>query len=284
MPGLVRPVGDDVQAVDSERSNHHMDRLIRRWIPQSMCIVSLSKGMSNQLRAFGVPSKRIEIIPNAFDGRRFESVPDKACIRDEFAIPRNAFLFLCVARNHPQKDLPTLLKAFQLLSGRSPEGRIHLAIVGRGVPLLQCVVESMGFKSTVHLMELISEAASGAPPELPPTRLVKLYQTSDAFVLSSLLEGFSSALLEAMAAGLPIIATSAPGIMDQVEHGREALLSPCGNPEKLAENMAKASIDSSLRKQLGMNAAERSQNFSWEKVALKYTSLYTRLIAEAAQK
>jgi len=150
--------------------------------------------------------------------------------------------------------------------------------------LLQRLVESMGLKSQVHLMELMPEASPGVLPELPPGRLVELYRAGDAFVLSSQLEGFSSALLEAMAAGLPIIATSAPGIVDQVEHGREALLSPCGAPEMLAESMRKVSSDSILKNQLGANATERAQNFSWDNVALKYTALYERLIAEGHAK
>jgi glycosyltransferase involved in cell wall biosynthesis len=240
--------------------------------------------MSEQLKKIGGPAEKIETIPNAVDQGRFALDSDKMAARDVLQIPRDAFLFLSVARNHPQKDLPTLLKAFQTLAARSSPGAVHLAIVGRGVPLLQGLVESMGLKSQVHLLELTPEASPGFPPELPPGRLVELYRAGDAFVLSSQLEGFSSALLEAMAAGLPIIATSAPGIVDQVEHGREALLSPCGEPEMLAESMRKVSSDSILKHQLGANAAERAQNFSWENVALKYTGLYERLIAERPRK
>lgn len=281
VPGLVRAVGDDVQPVAGAKNNPHMEQLIRSWIPQSRCVVSLSQSMSDQLGAMGVPGDRIEMIPNAFDASRFASVTDKAVTRDALDIPRNAFLFLCVARNHPQKDLPTLLDAFQILAARSSKDCIHMAIVGRGVPLLRSVVETMGLQGKVHLLELMPESASGSLPEFPPRSLVELYQAADAFVLSSLLEGFSSALLEAMAAGLPIIATSAPGITEQVEHGREALLSPCGNPERLAESMLKVYADMNLREKLGFNAAARAQHFSWENVALKYVRLYTRLIAEA---
>jgi len=284
IPGLIRAVGDDVQVVSGVKSHPHMDRLIRHWIPRARCLVSLSRDMSEQLKKIGVPAEKIEMIPNAVDQRRFTWDSDKMAARDILQIPREAFLFLCVARNHPQKDLPTLLKAFQALAARSSTGAVHLAIVGRGVPLLQGLVESMGLKSQVHLLELTPEASPGVPPELPPGRLVELYRAGDAFVLSSQLEGFSSALLEAMAAGLPIIATSAPGIVDQVEHGREALLSPCGAPEMLAESMRKVSSDSILKHQLGANAAERAQNFSWENVALKYTALYERLIAEGHAK
>jgi glycosyltransferase involved in cell wall biosynthesis len=284
IPGLVRAVGDDVQVVSGVKSNPHMDRLIRHWIPRASCLVSLSRDMSEQLKKIGVPAEKIETIPNAVDQRRFALTSDKMAARDFSQLPRDAFLFLCVARNHPQKDLPTLLKAFQTLAARSSPGAVHLAIVGRDVPLLQGLVESMGLKSQVHLMELTLEASPGVPPELPPRRLVELYRAVDAFVLSSQLEGFSSALLEAMAAGLPIIATSAPGIVDQVEHGREALLSSCGAPEMLAESMRKVSSDPILKHQLGANAAERAQNFSWENVALKYTGLYERLIAERPRK
>ncbi|MEI8292569.1 MAG: glycosyltransferase family 4 protein [bacterium] len=281
VPGLVRAVGDDVQAVSGTKSHLLFDNLIRQWIPRAQCLVSLSHDMSAELRQLGVPAEKIELMPNAVHRRRFTLASKDPRVREALRIPTEAFLFLCVARNHPQKDLPTLLGAFQILANQSAAGPVHLAIVGRGVPALQSLVDSMGLKLRVHLLEIMPDASLGVAPELPPQKLIELYLAADAFVLSSHLEGFSSALLEAMSAGLPVVATSAPGIVDQVQHGREALLSPVGSPEMLAESMQKIHSDRNLAHQLGVNAGERSQNFSWENVALKYTRLYERLIKEA---
>jgi glycosyltransferase involved in cell wall biosynthesis len=283
VPGLVRAVGDDVQRVAGVKPDSRMDGLVRRWIPQSQCVVSLSREMSGELCRLGVASQKIEIVSNAVDMNRFALAEEKAALRDDLGIPRDAFLFLCVARNHPQKDLSTLLEAFRLLLAKANAGEVHLAIIGRGVPSLQGVVDSLSLSSQVHLLEVSPGVVPGELPKLPPERLVKFYRVADAFVLSSQLEGFSSALLEAMACGLPIIATSAPGIVDQVEHGMEALLSPCGNTEGLAANMAKVSADFSLRQKLGANSLRRAQNFSWESVALKYAALYTRLVDAAGR-
>lgn len=278
IPGLIRAVGDDVQPVTADVSGSCMQPLIGKWIPRAQKIVSLSRDMTSRLEAMGVPEDKIELIPNAVDTARFSAPADKSALRKKAGIPTDAFVFLCVARNHPQKDFPTLLAAFEKLLASHKSLKTHLVIAGRGVPELRDYITSIGIQDAVTLMEFT--ATSDNAMQFPPQALVDIYRASDAFVLSSLLEGFSSALLEAMAAGLPIIATAVPGIMDQVEDGCEALLSPCGNPEKLSESMLKVSVDISLKEKLAEKALLRSQNFSWQSLALKYTDLYTHLIKE----
>ena len=95
-------------------------------------------------------------------------------------------------------------------------------------------------------------------PELPTAAMIDLYRTADAFVMSSLLEGFSSALLEAMAAALPVIVTDSPGCAEFVREEDSGLIVPPRDPAKLAQVMAMLMEDEQTRKQLSVRASQRA--------------------------
>ena len=278
VPGLIRAVGDDVQPVTAKDYHSQMQLLIGKWIPRAQKIVSLSRDMTSRLEALGVPEDKIELIPNAVDTARFSAPADKSALRNRAGIPAEAFVFLCVARNHPQKDFPTLLAAFQKLLASGQSRKIHLVIAGRGVPELRDSIESLGIQDAVTLVEFT--APSNSFMEFPPQALVDIYRAADAFVLSSLLEGFSSALLEAMAAGLPVSVTSAPGIVDQVQSGVQGLLSECGNPDALAASMQSIMENPEIHAQFSRNSLSTAQPFSWRQTAEKYVNCYNRMIQE----
>lgn len=281
IPGLIRAVGDDVKAVAGAETPRHMLPLIKKHIPLAQRVVSLSRDMTADLERLGVPAERIEVVPNAVDHSRFSAPADKVALRRIHGIPAEAFVFLCVARNHPQKDQPTLLRAFQKARQDAVGKRLHLVIVGRGVPDLRAAATALGLEESITLLEIQSAPSSSGLPEYPPQTLVDIYRSADAFVLSSLLEGFSTALLEAMASGLPVVATRVPGIVDQVLDGREGLLVPAKNPDDLGDALRKMACDPELASRLSIQAGRRSMEFHWESVAKKYLATYQKMISEA---
>ena len=281
IPGLIRAVGDDVKAVAGAETPRHMLSLIKKQIPRAQRVVSLSRDMTAELERLEVPADRIELIPNAVDHARFSAPVDRAALRRAHGISPEAFVFLCVARNHPQKDLPSLLRAFQKARLDAPGKRLHLVIVGRGVPDLRADASALGLAESITLLEIQSAPSSSGLPEYPPQELVNIYRAADAFVLSSLLEGFSTALLEAMASGLPVVATRVPGIVDQVEDGSEGLLMPAKNPNDLGDALRKIAYDPELASRLSIQAGRRSMEFHWESVAKKYLVTYQKMISEA---
>lgn len=282
IPGLIRAVGDDVKPVTPDDPKSSMQELIQKWIPRAQKIVSLSRDMSFQLENLGVDREKIEIIPNAVDMDRFSEPADKMLLRKEYGIPTDAFVFLCVARNHPQKDFPTLLVAFQKLLKSRSDRKIHLVIVGRGVPLLKEPLVSLDIQHAVTLMEL--SAIPEKPLEFPPQSLVDIYRASDAFVLSSLLEGFSSALLEAMAASLPVAVTRAPGIVDQVQNGIQGLLSDCKNPDQLVASMQTLVDLPDRREEFSKNAFLSAREFGWRRTAQKYEIAYRNMLQQLTRR
>jgi glycosyltransferase involved in cell wall biosynthesis len=281
IPGLIRAVGDDVKAIAGAELPSHMGQLLRSRIPLAQRVVSLSRDMTADLERLGVAPVRIELVPNAVDHARFSAPADKPALRRAHGIPAAAFVYLCVARNHPQKDLPTLFRAFQKAREALTGRQLHLVLVGRGVPELRAETAALGLAESTTLLEIQSLPGGSRLPEYPPQALVDFYRAADAFVLSSLLEGFSTALLEAMATGLPIVATRVPGIVDQVEEGQEGLLVPAQNSDALADVMIQIASDSHLAASLSDQAARRSMEFRWEHVAEKYLALYQKMISES---
>ena len=116
--------------------------------------------------------------------------------------------------------------------------------------------------------------------QLPPSDLIELYLSADAFVMSSLLEGFSSALIEAMAAELPVIATDAPGCREF--HG-DALLVPTRSPAALAAAMRTVLEDEATRGALVAKSRARAAEFTWPRAVEAYLGLYRQLGAGAAR-
>jgi glycosyltransferase involved in cell wall biosynthesis len=278
VPGLVRAVGDDVAGLPTHRHAAHVAESLREKLPAAGAVVALSRGMSDALSALGVPSEKIRILPNAVDAARFSGSPEtRRAVRAAMGLPDNAFVFLCVARHHPQKDFPTLLSAFRELRRRHPSRDLHLVIAGRDAEGLRPRIGDLA--GSVHLCQFGAENPARGVPTLPPDKLVGLYLAADAFVLSSLLEGFSSALVEAMAAGLPVVVTEAPGIRGVVEHEREALLVPVGDPGALTDGLQRLIGDAGLRARLSAAARATAGSYSWPVLLAGYTALYRELIA-----
>jgi glycosyltransferase involved in cell wall biosynthesis len=220
-------------------------------------------------------------LPNAVDAPRFAASPEtRRAARAGLGIAEKAFVFLCVARNHPQKDFPTLLAAFREVRQRNPQRDVHLVIAGRGADELGSQVGDLD--GALHLCQFGAEHPANGIPPMPPDKLVGLYLAADAFVLSSLLEGFSSALVEAMAAGLPLVVTDAPGIRGVVTNDREALMVPVGSPAVLAGALQRIIDDEPLRDRLSGAARAGAVRYGWPTVVASYVDLYRELIASRA--
>lgn len=281
-PGLVRAVGDDVSGLPGKGHAQHIDQCLREKLPSAAALVALSTEMAHELAALGVNPAKIHVIPNAVDAGRFLvslSGKERSRTRQPLGIPDGAFVFLCVARNHPQKDFGTLLAAFRELRGNLADRNVHLVVAGRGTRELQSLATDLS--GSIHFCEFGAPAGRSGVPTMPPPDLVALYLSADAFVLSSLLEGFSSAIIEAMVAGLPLAVTDAPGIRGVVTEGREGLLVPVRSPRMLAESMGKLVLDDSLRARLSGAARETAVRYSWPAVVAAYEKLYGDLIAAA---
>ncbi len=286
VPCIVRSVGDDVLSAPGGRvgmrNDPRVERLVRRVLPRVPRMVALSETMRQEYKTLGVPEDNLAVIPNAVDLERFQAPLDREESRRRLGVGSDEFLFLAVGRNHPQKDYPTLLDAVARLAtsrsaGVPPAPPCKLVIAGRDAPALQPEVDTRGLGGSVRLVEVglpSYETAGASAFDLPPREMIDLYRSADAFVMSSLLEGFSSAILEAMAAALPVIVTDAPGCADFVAAEDTGWIVPTGDPEALAKNMRALAADAGARQDLAARSLKRATAFDWPAVVDRYLELY----------
>jgi len=152
----------------------------------------------------------------------------------------------CVARLDPVKDLAMLLRAFARVAQR--HSAVHLILVGDGPErgALSSDTDRLGLSGKVHF--------AGTRPNRP-----NLHALFDVSVLTSLSEGFPNTIVEAMAAGRPIVATRVGGVPDAVEDGRSGLLVEAGDDEAFARALATLLQDDTKRATLGSEARERAR-------------------------
>lgn len=217
----------------------------------------------------GLPAKRIDVIHNGIDPDRFapNGQTNPNTLRSTLNLPPSAPLVLQIARFHPVKDHATALHAFTRTRQTLPNA--HLALVGDGQqrPEIEKLVADLRIASHVHLL--------GLREDIP-----ELLHEADAFMLSSLSEGISVTLLEAMAAERPIVATAVGGNAEVVEHGRTGLLSPRQDPTTLAHNLTALLQSPPLRRRMGAAGRHRLlQHFTQQQMHHAYAELYRRILA-----
>lgn len=219
--------------------------------------IALSDDIANWLRlTVGVSQERISHIYNGVDVGRFHSAQGGS--------QRNKVVFATVGRLQQEKDQITLLKAFGLLMKKLPTKEIELVIVGEG-PLrieLQKIIDRESLADAVRLL--------GDRDDVPD-----LMRSFDVFVLPSLAEGISNTILEAMATGLPVLATRVGGNPELVVAGETGDLVEPAEPEQMAGKMMQYIKDRHLIRQHGEAARTRvNAMFSLEKMTANYTELY----------
>jgi len=226
-------------------------------------VIALTKIEARNLQRLGVPATRIRIIPNGVDMAEFTAGGDP---RETGYDPEILFVGRCYPR---QKGLEHLIRALGLLmSAWGP----HLTIVGEdwgGVGPLQAMASDLGIDKQVTF--------TGA---LPRTEVIRAYKSADVFVLPSLFEPFGIVLLEAMAAGLPVVASRVGGIPEVVEDGRTGFLVPPGDPEALAQALERLFSDRELRRDMGREGRLTASRYSWDRITTEVVAVYREAIEE----
>jgi glycosyltransferase involved in cell wall biosynthesis len=214
-----------------------------------------------------VPRWKLVTIANGVDVGRFEAPVDRTALLRELGIPADARIVGNVARFVPEKDHASLVRAFERVLVAVP--RAYLLLVGDG-PLMDAAARlchERGIDERVKLVGLRSDV----------TKLLKLF---DVFVLSSITEGTSISLLEAMSAEVPVVATAVGGNPELVTHGVTGLLCPARDPDQLAARIVEALSDPVRAQALAANAKARVlARHSFERTAAVYMDLYEELLA-----
>lgn len=197
-------------------------------------------------------------VPTIYNGTELERFAKKA----DYRLHGHPAI-LNVARLDEQKNHRRLIEAFLKVSRCFPEA--ELTIVGDGVLMdgLTSLVQEKGIARRVHFEGSQDEVAS-------------YFGQSDVFCLSSDYEGMPMTLIEAMAAGMPIVSTNVGGIPDMLQHESSALLTRADSSE-LADALVRVLSDEDLRSALGEEAYRASRQFSHRSTARQYLDLYRSL-------
>jgi glycosyltransferase involved in cell wall biosynthesis len=211
------------------------------------------------LQAIAGLAGKSSVIHDAIDVT--QAVPDRADARRRLGLPLDVPIVGTIGRFTEQKDHATLLRAARALVNQHP--RSLVAIVGYG-PLHDSLLEQcerLGLSSHVRFLGELTDP-------------YPLYAAVDVFVMTSRWEGFPVVLLEAMAAGRPVVSTHVGGIAEAVEHGTSGFLTAPGDDGAMATALARLVADEGLRLRLGAAARAAVQPYAIERLALQWIRLY----------
>lgn len=216
-------------------------------------VISNSEGLKN-LALRTKPNQKIGVIYNGVNIEEFNPLEDKQ--NDKFKV-------ICVSRITARKGINYLIEATDQLVKKNYN--IELEIVGEGneKAKLEKMVEKLELGNHVKFLGII-----------PHNELPALYSQADIFVLPSLNEGMSNTVLEALASGLPIVATDTGGTRELLSGGDNGFIVKMKNSEDLMIKIGRIMRDGDLQKRMSQRSREVAESMSWEKVAKQYYDLY----------
>lgn len=233
--------------------------------------IAISHNVKRILVQDGIVPERISVAYSGIDSTKFKKLPDSDYLRNEFHC-QNCMVLGNVAALVDHKDHRTLLEAAGILEeltdrSEGPEHDWKLIIVGQGEleDMLRALVEELHLENRVIFTGFRQDVAA----------FLDLF---DVFIMSSKEEGLGTAVLDAMAAGLPVVATSGGGIPEMVDHQKGGLLSPPRGPRHLAENIYRMMLKSGLRKRYGSYNRKKVKAFDYRNTALQNLEVYKQVL------
>lgn len=266
IPYIVSALGADVPGFNIGDWRLDVYHALTKFISRSIWnnasfIVANSNSLKETCTKFD--SKRnIGVITNGVDTDLF--YPNKTRKTNQ-----NEVQLLFVSRLMPQKGIDTLIKSCGLLKKRGINN-YRLTIVGEGhlKGLMFSLIEQNGIKDRINYLGWKDLE------DLPG-----IYREADIFILPSVMEGMSSVTLQAMASGLPIVASNVKGFEEILEENVNGLTAEYNNEEQFADAIEKLIKSPDLRETMSKNSLRKSVQFSWESIAKQYLELYERSIA-----
>jgi len=249
------------------RINEGLDRLVLRWMDAVVCV---SQAQAGKVRHAQVPERKIVTIPNAVGAEAF-AAPEpsfRAAILKLFPAPPRLVVG-AAGRLSPEKNLALFVEAAARVAPVCPD--VGFVVFGDG-PLRGVLTEQIARLGLQQRFVLAGFCAD----------LGKYLPNLDLAVLSSTTEGLPVVLLEAFAAGVPMVATAVGGIPEVLEDGRSGYLVASGDVAALAGRILDALGNDDARRAMGRHAQDRvRRDFGFAQQAAKYQELFARLVAKS---
>ena len=258
-PTLIQPASSGYFGEAEELARTKGFPLLRRAILRNTAFAAISRDIESQWLALGVPPGKMTRMASGVDARHFRAGPVDPAFEATLP-PRPRVVF--TGRLHPQKNLARLLEAWRGVD------RASLVLVGDGEDrgALEASARGLGLADRVHFAGRVEDPA-------------RHLRAADVFALPSVAEGMSNSLLEAMATGLPCLASDIGGNTDLLGRDDAGLLLP-DKPAAWSEAINRVVADRDLAARLGTAARRRVETeFSIEAVVDRYERLYRALLS-----
>jgi glycosyltransferase involved in cell wall biosynthesis len=234
--------------------------------------IAVSKAVKQEIIEYGFPEDKILLLPNGVDTHKYKPISssEKLKMKKNFGLPSQQIVTF-VGRLIYRKGVDILVEAWKRVVSICSD--VHLAIAGDGPEFknLKRLAETLNLGEKVTFLGRIENVH-------------KILQVSDFFVFPSRQEGLANAMLEAMASGLPIVATSIDGIIDVIKDGTNGILVKSNSSQELADALVKLVRNHELARYLGQRARLTVKDkYSLDQNVLRHKQTYERLLSRKVQ-
>lgn len=254
---------------NTSRTHHVANRLLLRRRDRVV-------GVGSEVRRVlidkeGFPAGRVEVVSNGIDLSSYaDEGSDREAVRREIGIHPGDLVIAQVARMVPIKDHATAIRALEHLVGGHRDARLIIIGDGPEAGSIGAMIRDRGLDAHVRML--------GRRWDVP-----RLLGAADLALLTSVSEGIPLSLIEAMAAGLPVVSTDVGGVPEVVLDGETGLLAPSGDDGALAGHLLRLAQDQGLRKRLGRAGRVRAfEMFSEDRMVAEYDRMYREVAGRVA--
>ena len=243
-------------------------RYLTRFHSRSDRVYTPSRPARDDLLALGV--REVEVWGRGVDVRTFHPSRRSGPLRETYG-SGNAFLLVHVGQLAAEKGVERILEAYDLARRQLPAGAVHLVIAGSGPrerALRSAAGDGVSFLGNLDRVRV----------------LPRLYASCDAFLFSSLTETLGLVVLEAMACGLPVIATPAGGVADHLRDGVNGLAYPANDTGAMARSIVSLVYDRARARRLGEAARRTAEALSWDAELDRLDASYRDVCERAARR
>jgi len=256
--------------IPDELSDGFLKAYLPRFTTWCDLVIAPSQGVARWLRSIGVEAL-IEVIPNGVEVERIAH-PPAPLTKADLGLPETAVVAISVGRIAPDKNLDFLLRAFSRAAAEAPN--LYLFVVGDG-PKREDLEEIARWAGLAERVRFVG----AVPYEEVPNWLAM----ADFFVISSMAESHPLAVLEALAAGLPVLAIPSSGIEESIADGENGLLAS-GDVGEFGRQMIHLAADADLRRRLAEGARRTRHRFDIRNTSTRLLAHYERLVEQRCRR
>lgn len=240
---------------------------IDRWsLRRYEVVISVSDDLDRRCRECGIPKDRCLLIENGIDTRQFARSRARGDAKRLMGIPADRLVIGAIGRLSEEKGFDLLIRAVDRLLASGSDVELRIAGEGDQQGRLEDLIRTLGREDRIHLVGFQADT-------------VRLLEAMDVFALSSIREGLPNVVLEAMAIGVPVVATRVAGVPRVIEHGTNGILIEIGDGEQMASALIQILDDAELRSRLA-DAGRRTveERFDFERRMGRIREIYDRLL------